>query len=370
MILPTTYLGALLLMVFSMLCWGSWANTQKATSNWRFELYYYDYALGVVLCSVIVAFTFGTLNPAELTFQDNFIIAGYRKMAWGVLAGFVFNLANMLLVAGISVAGMSVAFPIGIGLALVIGVVWNYILTPQGNPLLLFGGVALVVLAIVFDGIAYAAHAASKREAELEKPHPVEPAPKLDPRTGRAYGKAAPAPKPRTPSAIRGIIFCVLGGILMGGFYPLVELGKTGDGAVSPYGIALLFAAGVFFSTFIYNPFFMNFPIQGMPIGIGAFFRSTRREHLMGILGGVIWCAGAISNFVASSSAASASVGPAISYAMGQGAALVSALWGILVWKEFAGANARVKAFVTAMIVLFIAGLTLVSIAPLYPVNR
>src|SRR5882724_6218906 len=126
MMLPTTYLGALFLRVFSMLCWGSWANTQKLTGKWRYELYYYDYALGVVVCAVIAAFTFGSLNSAELTFSDNFLISSYRKMAWGFFAGCVFNLANMMLVAGISVAGLSVAFPVGIGLALVIGVVWNY----------------------------------------------------------------------------------------------------------------------------------------------------------------------------------------------------------------------------------------------------
>lgn len=370
MILPTTYLGALLLMVFSMLCWGSWANTLKLTGKWRFELYYYDYALGVVLCATIAAFTFGTLNSTELTFQDHFLISSYRKMAWGVVAGFVFNLANMMLVAGISVAGMSVAFPISIGLALVIGVVWNYLLNPQGNAILLFGGALLIAVAIIFDALAYSAHAAAKRAAEDEAPRePVRAPEKVEQRSsrsGRTFSRT-PVQKARTPSAIRGIVFCILGGILMGAFYPLVEMGKSGDGGVSPYGITLLFAAGVFISTFVYDPFFMNFPIQGVPIGIGEFFRSTRKQHLLGILGGMIWCAGAIANFTASSSPVQVSIGPAVSYAIGQGATLISALWGIFAWKEFAGSTARVKSFMAVMIVLFILGLGMISIAPLYP---
>ncbi|MEO8024851.1 MAG: hypothetical protein ABI823_00175 [Bryobacteraceae bacterium] len=201
--MPTTYVSALLLMVFSMLCWGSWANTQKMTGKWRFELYYYDYALGVLLCAVLAAFTFGTLNSAELTFQDNFLITSYRKMAWGVAGGVVFNLANMLLVAAISVAGMSVAFPIGIGLALVIGVIWNYILTPQGNPTLLFGGAALVVVAIIVDAMAYAAHAAQlKAEAEAAAPQPAAvPGPELQrsSSSGRTYSRTK-AQKPRWAS--------------------------------------------------------------------------------------------------------------------------------------------------------------------------
>src|SRR3954453_3491845 len=161
MILPTTYATALLLTIVSMICWGSWANTFKLTKKWRFELFYFDYAFGVLLLAVIAAFTFGSMGD-ELSFLDNLSIAGKKQMAWALGAGIVFNLANMLLVAAISVAGLAVAFPVGIGLALVIGVVWNYILSPQGNPLLLFSGATLVVIAIVIDALAYRAHQASQ----------------------------------------------------------------------------------------------------------------------------------------------------------------------------------------------------------------
>lgn len=343
MILPTTYTAALLLTILSMICWGSWANTQKLVGKWRFELFYYDYALGVLLCALLVVYTFGTLNSAELTFSDNFLIAGYRKMAWGVGAGVVFNLANLLLVAAIALAGMAVAFPISIGLALVIGVVWNYVLNPQGNPTLLFLGALLVVVAIVVDAFAYAAHADAKLAAAKTKRPTAKPAP-----------------------VGRGIIVSLVSGVLMGVFYPMVEMGKAGEDGVSPYGIVLLFAAGVFFSTFFFNLFFLYFPVQGEPIEASRYFRGTLKNHLLGVFGGAIWCVGGISNFLAASSPRSVAVGPAVSYAMGQGATMISALWGLLVWKEFSGSNLRVKLLIVAMLVLFAIGLTLVAIAPLH----
>src|ERR1700676_2077858 len=134
MLLPSTYFAAILLLISSMFAWGSWANTQKLAGKWRFELFYYDYSFGVMLCALVAAFTFGSLSPRELTFQDNLLIAAKRQMAYAFLGGAVFNLANMLLVAAIAVSGMAVAFPIAIGLALVIGVVLNFSLNPQGNP--------------------------------------------------------------------------------------------------------------------------------------------------------------------------------------------------------------------------------------------
>lgn len=344
MLLPTTYLAALLLLIVSMICWGSWANTQKL-AKWRFELFYYDYSFGMLLCAIIAAFTFGSILPKELTFQDNFLLASKRQMLYGVAGGVVFNLANMLLVAAISVSGLAVAFPIAIGLALVIGVIWNFVLNPQGNPILLFGGVALVVIAIIVDAMAYSSY--------LRAQMPVA---KPDPR-----GKV----RVRRTKAANGIVLSVLSGILMGMFYPLVEIGKAGESGVAPYGIALLFAGGVLFSTLLYVPFFLNFPVQGEPVPLSAYLQGTGKQHLLGLLGGIIWMAGAICNFVAASTPVAVQVGPAVSYALGQGAALVSALWGLLVWHEFKGANDRVKMLLAGMLVLYVVGLAMISIAPL-----
>lgn len=352
MILPNTYGSALLLLVLSMVCWGSWANTQKLSGKWRFELFYYDYSLGMMLCALVAAYTLGEFFPKELTFNDNLLIAAKRSMIWVVGAGAVFNLANMLLVAAIAVSGMAVAFPIGIGLALVIGVVSNYFLNPQGNPILLFGGALLVVVAIVVDAFAYSGYLDDKIDQEKK-------ALQADPR----------ARKPRVPQptgAARGIILSVVSGLLMGAFYPMLEVGRQGEAGLAPYGLSLFFGAGVLISSLFYIPFFINFPVAGEPIQSKEYFRGTPRQHLLGLLGGVIWMIGGISNFAASGAPAALQVGPAVSYALGQGSTMVSALWGLLVWREFRGARQGVRMLIVVMLVLFVAGLSLISIAPLH----
>src|SRR5690242_359383 len=336
MILPQTYGAALLLTLVSMLCWGSWANTFKLAGKWRFELFYYDYSLGLLIAATIYAVTFGNLGSDGFAFVDDLVHAGKRQILFGAVGGIVFNLANMLLVAAISLAGLSVAFPVGIGLALVIGVVWNYILKPQGNPVLLFTGAAIVVAAIVVDAFAYRALEAGKATQAAR----------------RVSGK--------------GIALSLVSGVLMGSFFPLVEMGKAGPLGLGPYAIGFVFAVGVFLSTFIFNLFFMNLPVEGPPVAMSEYFKGTSGQHLLGVIGGLIWATGTIANFVAASAPESVQVGPAISYALGQGATMVSALWGLLVWNEFAGASGRVRALVVVMLVLFICGLALISAAPKY----
>jgi glucose uptake protein len=334
MILPTTYVAALMLTIVSLVCWGSWANTFKMARKWRFELFYFDYAFGVAVAAAIAAFTFGSMGD-ELSVSDNFLIAGKKHMAYALVAGGIFNLANMLLVAAISIAGLAVAFPVGIGLALVIGVFWNYLLRPAGSPAFLFGGVALVVVAIIVDAMAYREHGLGNKAL-------------------------------KTKFSVKGLILSLVSGVLMGSFYPLVEMSRATEVGLGPYTAALLFAAGVLITTFVYNLYFMNLPVQGEPVGFGEYFSGGVRNHLLGLVGGILWCVGAISNFVAASAPPEVNVSPAMSYAMGQGATLVSALWGLLVWKEFAGATPRVRMLLTVMIVLFVVGLGLISVAPLY----
>lgn len=350
MILPETYTTALLLTILSMLCWGSWANTFKLAGKWRFELFYWDYALGLLLAVVVIAFTFGAMgfdiasNGRGLPFPDDLLDSGKRNMAYGFGAGVVFNLANMLLVAAIAVAGMAVAFPVAIGLALVIGVVGNYVIRPQGNPVLLFGGVAVVVVAIILDAMAYRALGLAKAKETIKAGKTRSTVPKV---------------------GWKGILLSVVSGLLIGVFYPIVEMGKQSGQGMGPYAIGFMFALGIFSSTFVFNLFFMNLPVEGPPVELLEYFRGTKKQHLLGILGGAIWAIGTMANFVVAS-APDAKVGPAISYALGQGATLISALWGLLVWKEFRGAGGHVRTLVTVMLILFAIGLAMVSIAPLY----
>ncbi|MDQ6665243.1 MAG: hypothetical protein M3Z23_12715 [Acidobacteriota bacterium] len=347
MLLPTTYAISLLLMIVSMLCWGSWANTFKlAGTKWRFELFYFDYAFGVLLAAIFYALTFGSMGYDGFSFLDDLTHAGKTQDAFAFGAGVIFNLANMLLVAAISLAGLSVAFPIGIGVALVIGVVWNYALKPQGNPALLFSGAAIIVAAIVVDAFAYRAYALMKAEE---------------------FAQSGKAKSTRKQVSLKGVLISLVSGLLMGSFFPLVEMAKGDpDIGLGPYAVGVVFALGVFLSTFVFNLFFMNLPVEGEPVEILEYFRGKAKQHGLGILGGFIWSTGAIANFVAASAQGKAQVGPAVSYAIGQGATMVSALWGLLVWKEFAGADFRVRSMLGVMFALFIVGLALVSVAPLF----
>ena len=346
MILPQSYLATLLLLIVSMISWGSWANTVKVAGKWRFELFYFDYSFGVMLAALLYAFTAGTLGYDGFVFQDDLLQTGKRNIFFGVLGGVVFNLANMLLVAAITVAGMAVAFPVGIGTALVIGVVWNYAIKPSGNPVFLFGGAAIIVAAILVDAVAYKKH----QQAKLEE-----------------QAKAGLLKTSRLRVSPKGVLLCLASGVLMGSFFPLVELGKSYGLGLGPYAIGFCFACGVLFSTFVFNLFFMNLPVEGEPVEIRDYFLAGgTRQHLLGLAGGFIWFTGAIANFVAASAEGKAQVGPAVSYAIGQGATMVSALWGLLVWKEFAGADMRVKTLLALMLALFAVGLAMVSLAPLF----
>lgn len=354
MILASSYNAALLLTILSMVCWGSWANTFKLTGKWRFELFYFDFAAGVLLAAIIAAFTFGSFGE-DLSFTDNLLIAGKTQMVWGFVAGVVFNFANMLLVAAISIAGMAVAFPVGIGLALVVGVILNYALNPQGHPGLLAAGVALVAGAIVLDALAYTVHAHYKRGAE----NPAAP------RVATSRSKTVKHQTSVRKTSLKGILLSLISGILMGSFYPMVEMGKAGENGLGPYAIAFLFSLGVFLSTFVFNLYFMNLPVEGEAVAFVEYFRGSLKQHALGLCGGLIWCTGAICNFVAAS-APKGVLGPAVSYAIGQGATMISALWGLLVWREFAGAVSRVRILLVSMFILFIGGLALISIAPWY----
>jgi glucose uptake protein len=328
MFIPQVYLVALAMMILSMLCWGSWANTQKLCKGWRFELYYWDYLWGILLIALLMGFTLGRTDPLS---PDSFILnltsADGRHLLLAFAGGIVFNIANILLVAAIAIAGLAVAFPIGIGLALVIGSVLNYIITPKGNPVLLFGGIALVCVAIVLDALAY-------RKISL------------DLKVSR-----------------KGILLSLLCGVGIGLFYPFVAKALTGKNHLGPYTVAFVFALGVLVSTFPVNYIFMRRPVTGPPVSIGEYFRGPRRFHLWGVLGGLIWGVGTISNFVASYAQM---VGPAASYALGQGATMISAIWGVFVWREFAGAPSSARRLLALMFVFFVLGLAAVAVAPVW----
>jgi len=332
MLLPETYQATLFLMILSMLCWGSWANTLKLCPRYRFQLFYWDYAIGMALGAVVLGLTAGSLGHAGPALVADMAQTAPILIFYAALGGAIFNVANLLLVAAIDVAGLAVAFPVGIGLALVIGAVSNYLIKPVGNPLLLFGGVALVAVAIVLDAAAY-----RKREV------------------------SAPA------ATTRGIVLSLVAGVLMGCFYPFVARalnGLPGHTAPGPYAVSVFFVIGLLISTVPANLLLMAKPLDGKPRVDGAdYARAPLGWHLAGVLGGAIWCVGGVANFVASGAHL---VGPAISYTIGQGATMVSACWGVFVWREFAGAPRAATVLLFFMFVIFLLGLGAVALAPLY----
>lgn len=319
---PQSYTVQLTLMVVSMCCWGSWANTVKLTPGWRFQSFYWDYVAGLFLASLV----FGAFLGGGGVFFHGLFTASVSAVLFALLSGIIFNAANQLLVAAIDIAGLAVAFPIGIGLALIVGVILNYILVPAANAVLLTIGVVLVVMAIVVDALAY--------------------------RT-REQGRSA-APR-------RGIVISLICGVLMGVFYPFLTRAMQGAHALGTYTVVPYFAIGVAVCALPLNYWMMRSPFTGETVAFANYTAARPVWHVWGILGGLIWCAGLSANLIASRATM---VGPAVSYALGQGATMISAAWGVFVWREFRGAPRKTNMLIAFMFLLFIVGLGLIALAP------
>lgn len=326
-----SYSLAIFFCFITMLCWGSWGNTQKlAARTWRYELFYWDYVIGLLLFSVLSAFTLGSFGAEGRSFLADLAQADGSSMASAFLGGVIFNAANILLSAAIALSGMSVAFPVGVGLALVLGVLVNYFSAAKGDPRFIFLGVVLIAVAILLNGIAYKKAQGGERK-----------------------------------TSTKGILIAVAAGVIMSFFYRFVAVSMDLDdfaspapGKLTPYTAVFIFAVGVFLSNFLLNTLAMKHPVDGPRVRIAAYFRGDFRTHLVGILGGVIWCIGQSLSMIASGKA-----GPAISYGLGQGATLVSALWGIVIWKEFRGAPRISGQLNAGMFILFLVGLGLLIYA-------
>lgn len=334
MIAVDNYALAVVLCVLTMTCWGSWANTQKlAARTWRFELFYWDFVGGLLLFSTLAALSVGSLGSKGRPFLTDLVQADGSSVLSALLGGAVWNLGNLLLVAAIAVAGMAIGFPIGGGIAWVLGIGFNFLLellsggTPEGRPAVLFAGVAVIVAAIVLSM--------------------------------RAYGRLAAAS--RKPTA-RGILLSVGAGLLIAFFYGLVvratdpQFVSGGRGRLMPLTAAFFFSAGAFLTTFLFNPVFMRRPVEGPPVAAAAYFKGSAGTHLTGVLGGAIWGLGLTSSFLAVGTA-----GPAVSYALSNAAPVVAMLWGVLVWREFARAPEGTGRLLVWMFLCYLAGLSLIT---------
>lgn len=330
MFIVDNYTLAVLFCFITMLCWGSWGNTQKlAAKSWRYELFYWDYVIGVLLFSMVSAFTLGSIGNEGRSFLPDLAQAEAKNILSAFIGGVVFNAANILLSAAIAIAGMAVAFPVGIGIALVLGVIVNYMAAQKGDATLLFLGVALIVVAVILNAIAY------KKKGGAQK------------------------------SSAKGIVLSVVAGVLMAFFYRFIAASMDLEnfsapeaGKMTPYTAVFIFSIGIFISNFLFNTLLMKKPFTGAPVTYKEYFSGKFSTHLTGILGGLIWGLGNSLNLIAAGKA-----GAAISYGLGQGATMVAALWGVFIWKEFAGGGKKVQQLIGFMFVLFITGLTLIILA-------
>lgn len=330
MILVQNYTLAVVLCIVAMICWGSWQNTQNlAGKSWRFEHFYWDFILGIFLFSLLMAFTFGSMGSAGRSFITDLKQASGNSLLNAALGGVIWNLGTLLLVAAISVAGMSVAFPIGGGIGWILGIVINYLGRPEGNPYLLFGGSFVIVLAIALSMMSY------RRLAHTQKKAPL-----------------------------KGIVLSFAAGLLIALYYRFVasalDTTFTTDtaGKITSYTAVVIFSLGAMISTMIFNPFFMRNPIQGEPVTISGYLKGTSRIHGFGLLGGAIWCLGNSVSFMAVGSAS-----PAISYGLSNSAPVVAALWGIFVWKEFKDAPKDTNTLLFFMFLCYLIGLGLIVYA-------
>jgi glucose uptake protein len=321
MFVPHALSVALLMTITSAVCWGSWANMFKGVKNYRFELFYWDYAVGIFLISLVLAFTMGSTANNASSFLNNVHAADGANFYYALVGGAIFNLANLLLVAGIDMAGLAIAFPISIGIALVVGVVLSYVLQPKGNAAMLAAGVVCAVIAVLLDG--------------------------------KAYGSLK---KVASSVSRKSIVVCIISGILMGLWAPFVTHAMTKGNALGPYSTAVFFTLGALLSCFIWNVYLMKRPLVGEPVNFGGFFRGPSSAHVLGVLSGVIWGAGTVFNLAAASF-----TGVAISYAIGQSSPMVAALWGVLAWREFQGANRQAKTFLALMFLFYVLAILLVA---------
>lgn len=333
MFIVNSYPMAVLFCFITMMCWGSWGNTQKlAARNWRYEYFYWDYVIGMFLFSLCISFTMGSFGHEGRPFIADLQQADAMKIGSVLLGGVIFNASNILLSASTSIAGLSVAFPLGVGISLVLGTVVNYLGAPKGDPVILFAGVALIVVAIICNGIA---SAMVQREGDNGKDN------------------------------VKGIVLAVVAGILMSFFYRFVassmdldNFSFPAEGKLTPYTAIFIFSTGVLLSNFVFNSLVMHYPFVGESIGYAGYFNGHLKTHLVGILGGAIWCLGTAFSYIASGKA-----GAAISYALGQGAPMIAAIWGVFVWKEFKGGTLKTYFLLGVMFLFFIAGLSCIILS-------
>ena len=350
MVFPTSATNLLILFAISLLLLGSWANTFKIARKLRFELYYVDFVFGAVVAAIVAAFTLGSWIPADLTFQDNFLLTGYRNMAFAIVAGALVSLGNLFLLGATSLTGLAAAFPICFGVSWAIDSIVSYFASPSYSITVAIGGALILLLVAVVSALAYSGYLEEVAVAKIK-------ALNEDPRTDKKR-----PPKPRGP--LKGIALGIVGGVLYSGVMPAIQNSMASEIGVSGYGVAVLMAATIFVSSIFFLVFFMNFPVAGPPLAFTSYFRITKAHHLFGFLGGILWMAGMIAMMVGFD-VEGIQIDAVTRYALTHGAPVVAMVWGLFIWREMPQASLKVKLMRLGALVLLVVGIGLVATLPL-----
>jgi len=320
MFVPHTF-GISLLMLTSAICWGSWANTYKRVKNYRFELFYWDYALGIFLIAVALAFTMGNTSNDASSFLNNIRTANRSNFIYTLAGGAVFNLANLLLVAAIDMGRSGHCFS-------------GFDRNCDGNR----RGFKLCAATEGECGIA-------RSWGRLRRY-------RGDPRWqgSRKPDESQPVRLPEEHRDLRH--FRNPDGPLGSVRHSRDDQGNT----LGPYSIGVFFTLGALLSCLLWNVYFMKNPLVAEPVNFGEFFHGPASGHMLGLMGGVIWGTGTVFNLVAANF-----TGVAISYAIGQSAPMVAALWGVFAWKEFEGSNRQAKTFLGLMFLFYVFAILLIA---------
>ena len=344
MILPSSFLLIAALIAIAVICLGSWANFFKLAAGWRFELFYFDFAIAVALTAAVIGLTFGNMGFDGFTLLDDLMHAGRKQEFFALMGGVLLNLGTMFMLSVISIAGLSLAYPSVVGIGTAITVCVAYATAPQGNLILVFTGVGLVLVAVIFNLLGYHNYLSIKLIEEI---------------------KSGKVKSLRTKVNSKGIVLCLVAGVLLGAAYPLIHLGAysdvTNENGVGPYALTMLVAAGVFISAFIFNLFFMNVPVDGPVLDISAYFKGKGKQHLLGLAGGVVWCVGVETALIAAMGQGPAKVAPPVVFAASRGSMVLGALWGVIAWKEFFDGDTRSKSYIWMTILLLAGGVIMIT---------
>jgi len=356
MILAQTQSQALILLVLGMLCWGLWAATFRMTVKWRYELFYFDFAIGVGVAALVYALTVGSLGFDGFSFMDDLMHAGKREWLFAAGAGVIFNLANMILLAAITIAGLSVAVPLALGITFMFGVGISVLLHHSGNPFLMFLATACLLVGVVTIGVAYS-FLISDRQDRLVKEGKIKTTPNIP---GYSKGMIVTAD---APSSAKGLLLSLVSAALMWIMIPLVAKARSGDQGLGPYSLMVMFAFGIVGSTFLFNMFFINLPVEGDPVELYQYFQGKLKSHIVGWVAGIIFCTGMLANLVVAGGPAETQPSASILYAFQQGSVLVAALWGIGILKEFHDGEGRVRAMVLTFLAVFACGVICLALS-------